>query len=132
MDIAPDIQSLVNAARAAMEHAYAPYSKFEVGTAVLTASGKVYCGCNVENASHSLSICAERSAIFKAVCEGERSIRTIVIAASSGEPAFPCGACRQVIAEFVQSGDDVDIYLVSDRGIEKHTLTELLPNAFKL
>ena len=132
MDIAPDIQSLIDAAHLAMGNAYAPYSNLKVGAAVLAASGRIYSGCNVENASYSLSTCAERTAIFNAVCEGERSIRAVAISNSSNEPAFPCGACRQVIAEFAAPDEDVDIYLVSDRGVEKYTLAELLPHAFKL
>ena len=113
-----------------MESAHAPYSNFKVGAAVLGASGKVYSGCNVENASYGLSICAERVAIFKAVSEGEQEIQAIAIANSTGKPAFPCGACRQVMAEF--AADEMYIHLVSDEGVEKHTLAELLPNAFRL
>jgi cytidine deaminase len=125
-----DIAKLVDTSKAAMESAYAPYSNFKVGAAVLGASGRIYSGCNVENASYGLSICAERVAIFKAVSEGEREIRAIAIANSSGKPAFPCGACRQVMAEF--AGDEMEILLVSDEGVEKHTLAELFPNAFRL
>lgn len=125
-----DIAKLVDASKAAMESAYAPYSNFKVGAVVQGGSGKVYSGCNVENASYGLSVCAERVAIFKAVSEGEKEIRAIVIANSSGKPAFPCGACRQVMAEF--AGDEMEILLVSDEGVEKHTLGELLPNAFRL
>ena len=123
------IDRLVAESKAAMEHAYAPYSSFRVGAAVLGASGRMYSGCNVENASYGLSVCAERVAIFKAVSEGEKQIEAIAIANSSGKPAFPCGACRQVMAEFAPDG--MEIYLVSDEGVEKHTLAELLPHAFK-
>jgi len=126
----PETDSLVAASIAAMAHAYAPYSNFKVGAAVLGASGRIYSGCNVENASYGLSICAERVSIFKAVSEGEREIRAIAIANSSGKPAFPCGACRQVMAEFASDG--MDIYLVSDEGVDKYTLAELLPHAFRL
>lgn len=129
-DMQTDVAKLVEASKAAMEQAYAPYSSFKVGAAVLGASGKVYSGCNVENASYGLSVCAERVAIFKAVSDGEKQIDAIAIANSSRKPAFPCGACRQVMAEF--AADDMEIYLVSDGGVEKHTLAELLPNAFRL
>ena len=121
---------LASLSRSAMDQAHAPYSNFKVGAAVLGASGRMYSGCNVENASYGLSICAERVAIFKAVSEGEQEIQAIAIANSTGKPAFPCGACRQVMAEF--AGDEMYIYLVSDEGVEKHTLAELLPNAFRL
>lgn len=123
--------SLVNAAKSAMTHAYAPYSKFQVGAAVLGASGKVYAGCNVENASYGLSICAERTAVANAVCAGEREIMAVAIATSVGEPAFPCGACRQVLAEFAPKGGDMTIYLVSAQGADTYTLSELLPHSFE-
>lgn len=123
---------LVGASQAAMKQAYAPYSKFMVGAAVLGASGRIYSGCNVENASYGLSICAERAAIFEAVCSGEREIRAVAISTSSGEVAFPCGACRQVIAEFVPDGADLPVYLASSNEVETYTLAELFPHAFKL
>lgn len=126
------IVALVEAARAAMEYAYAPYSRFNVGAAVLAESGKIYNGCNVENASYGLSICAERSAIGKMICAGERSIEAIAISASSGEAAFPCGACRQVIAEFASADRPVPVYLASSKGTEVFLLSDLLPHAFKL
>ena len=123
---------LVRISKRAMERAYAPYSNFKVGAAVLGASGRVYSGCNVENASYGLSVCAERTAIFKAVSEGEQEIRAIAISSSSGKPAFPCGACRQVMAEFAPSGENMQVYLVSDQGVETHTLADLLPHEFRL
>ena len=126
----PETDSLVEASRGAIEQAYAPYSNFKVGAAVMGASGRIYSGCNVENASYGLSVCAERVAIFKAVSEGETEIKAIAIANSTGKPAFPCGACRQVMAEFAPDG--MEIYLVSDEGVEKYMLAELLPHAFKL
>lgn len=91
---------LVAAAAAARAHAYAPYSRFRVGAAVRTADGQLYTGANVENASYPLSQCAERVAIHKAVSEGHRRIDTVVVVADGSEPAMPCGACRQVMAEF--------------------------------
>ena len=127
----PESEALVKAAKSAMEHAYAPYSNFKVGAAVLAKSGRMYSGCNVENASYGLSVCAERTAVFNAVCAGEREITAVAIAAP-GEPAFPCGACRQVLAEFAPKNGDMTIYLISDQGIEEHLLATLFPNAFKL
>ncbi len=115
-----------------MEDAYAPYSQFKVGAAVLGATGRVYTGCNVENASYGLSICAERAAIFRAVSEGELAIRAVAISNSTGKAAPPCGACRQVIAEFAPSDDTVSVYVASEDGLESYTLDELLPRAFEL
>lgn len=125
-------EKLIEAARAAINTAYAPYSKFQVGAAVLGESGRVYAGSNVENASFGLTICAERVAVLKAISEGEKTIKAVAVANSAGRRAFPCGACRQVIAEFVPVEGDVDIYLVSDEGVEAYTLANLLPHAFKL
>ena len=127
-----DLESLISASRAAMEKAYAPYSGFKVGAAVLGGSGGIYAGCNVENASYGLTICAERVAVFNAVSAGEKEIRAVAIANTTGKPAFPCGACRQVLAEFAPSDGKMEIHLVSDEGIETHTLAELLPHAFKV
>lgn len=127
-----DIDRLARESKAAMNKAYAPYSRFQVGAAVLGESGTIYQGCNVENASYGLSVCAERVAVFKAVCAGERSIKATAISCSGGKAAPPCGACRQVLAEFARKDAPVNIYLVSDEGVETHTLDELLPKAFKL
>jgi len=127
-----DVECLVAASKSAMESAYAPYSGFNVGAAVLGASGRIYTGCNVENASYGLSVCAERTAVFKAVCEGERAIRAVAISNCSGKASPPCGACRQVIAEFAAPAETVFIHLASEDGVETHTLDELLPHAFKL
>jgi len=132
MDESRQIESLVEAGKAAMRHAYAPYSGFKVGAAVLGASGRIYTGCNVENASYGLSVCAERAAISKAISEGEQAIQAIAISNSSGKAAFPCGACLQVMAEFAPAEETVNIYLVTDQGMETHTLAELLPHAFRL
>lgn len=127
-----DRDKLIAASKSAMEHAHAPYSGFKVGAAVLGGSGKVYTGCNVENASYGLSICAERTAILKAVSEGEKRICAIAISNSSGKLAFPCGACRQVMAEFAPETVSMTIYLVSDQGVEEYPLADLLPHAFGL
>lgn len=115
-------------ALAARERAYAPYSSFRVGAAVLASSGAIYAAPNVENASYGLSNCAERSAIFAMVAAGERSIRAIAIATDAPRPTAPCGACRQVIREFAQ---DVPIFLVTTRGAKAlHRLRDLLPFDF--
>jgi cytidine deaminase len=121
---------LLAAAKAAQRNAYAPYSKFRVGAALLTKSGKVYTGVNVENASYGLTICAERVALAKAVGEGHRKFRAIAVVAPSGKLS-PCGACRQVLAEF---GEMVVICADSrnPRRFRLYLLSELLPHAFKL
>ena len=107
--------------------AYAPYSKFAVGAAIETASGKVFTGCNVENLSFGLTICAERNAVFAAVAAGEREFVRIVIVADSQEPVSPCGACRQVLAEF---SERMEVRCVNLQGREfRARLDELLPRA---
>lgn len=95
-----DAKELMKMAIEARQNAYAPYSHFAVGAALLAESGKVYTGCNIENASYGLTCCAERNAIFAAVGAGERRFKMLAVAAASSEPVAPCGACRQVIAEF--------------------------------
>ena len=123
---------LMKLAEQAREMAYAPYSRFFVGAALMTASGKVYTGCNIENASSSLTNCAERTAFFKAVSQGERSFCAIAVVggAQGSEPVFcsPCGVCRQVMTEFCDP--DFRVILGNSQGIEVHTLGELLPLAF--
>jgi cytidine deaminase len=121
---------LIAAAKSAQRRAHAPYSKFHVGAALLTKSGKVYTGCNVENASYGLTICAERVAITKAVSEGHRQFKAIAVVAPSGALS-PCGACRQVLAEF----GEMVVVCADSRNAKKvrlHLLSELLPHAFKL
>lgn len=132
MEIPETIEELIRTTRSAMEQAYAPYSGFKVGAAILAESGKIYGGCNVENASYGLTVCAERNAVAAMVAAGDRSIRAVAIVASSDEPAYPCGACRQVIAEFAPSDKPVEIYLASKGETIVHTLDELLPHSFKL
>jgi len=125
-----ELRQLVDAARAARRKAYAPYSRFRVGAALLAADGTVYTGANVENASYGLTICAERVAIGNAVSDGRRRFRAIAVVAS-GRQVTPCGACRQVLAEF----GDLEV-LVADarRGAPPATfrLRDLLPAAFNL
>jgi cytidine deaminase len=120
---------LLRQARAAMKNAYAPYSKFHVGAALLLADGRVFSGCNVENASYGLTICAERNAIFAAVAAGKRKpeIATIVVANDRGIACSPCGACRQVIAEF---GAQTAVWFWGQDGWTVQTIGQLLPNGF--
>lgn len=122
-----DTEVLLQAAAKAAKQAYAPYSGFSVGAAVQTASGNIFSGCNVENASYGLTMCAERVAVFKAVSEGERTI--VAIALCSEGAAYPCGACRQVLSEF---GPDMEVIIGDGSGqfSEQMTLKDLLPKAF--
>jgi cytidine deaminase len=123
-------QQMIAAAREAAANAYCPYSRFRVGAAVLTSRGEIFAGCNVENASYGLTICAERSAIFQAVAKsGEKlAIRAVVVFTPTSEPTAPCGACRQVINEF---GPDAEVLSVSDAPlVVTRRLSELLPDAF--
>ena len=124
-------ERLFVAAREVLARAYAPYSKFHVGAAVLAASGAVYAGCNVENASYGLTICAERSAIAAGVAaEGPSfKIRAVAVLNSSDTPCAPCGACRQVIFEF---GQDADVIYQGRPGLEHSTARALLPAGFTL
>jgi cytidine deaminase len=126
----PGFRKLIAAAKAAQRNAHAPYSKFRVGAALLTKSGKVYTGVNVENASYGLTNCAERVAVGKAVSEGHRQFQAIAVVAPS-HALSPCGACRQVLAEF---GELVVICADSrnTRRVRIYLLSELLPHAFKL
>ena len=122
-------RKLKAAAKAASQHAHAPYSHFRVGAAVLSDRGTIHAGCNVENASYGLTICAERNAIFQAVAQGARKIRALAVYTPTDAPTTPCGACRQVLAEF---GRDAPIFCCTDDDAsdELYTLAELLPNAF--
>jgi len=134
-----NIRLLIREAMHAREMAYAPYSGYLVGAAVFVPSGRIYTGCNVENASYGLSICAERNAIHKAVSEGQRHIDAIAITGApiGKEPseadtmAYPCGACRQVIAEFPPGeGETLVIVAKSEEDYEVYTISELLPKTF--
>jgi len=121
-----DYQSLIAKAMEARKQAYAPYSDFAVGAALLGKSGRVYTGCNVENASYGLSTCAERVAVFKAVSEGERDFVAIAVVTEKG--VTPCGACRQVLMEF---GGDIQVIVADAAGEYRvFALRELLPDAF--
>lgn len=120
---------LLAKAKVAMENAYSPYSEFKVGAAVLTADGRIFSGCNIENASYGATICAERCAMFKAVSEGCNKFTRIAVVCSSGHYAYPCGMCRQVMAEFMDS-DAVIILEDCDKGILEISLGDSLPYAF--
>jgi len=119
--------TLVEAARAAREHAYAPYSRFPVGCALEADDGRVFVGCNVENASYGLGICAERAAVSAAVSAGARRFRRAVVVTDAEPPAPPCGACRQVLAEF---GRDFAVDGVGAVRTVRWSLAELLPIPF--
>lgn len=121
--------TLAEAALAARAHAYAPYSRFLVGAAVQTADGRIFTGCNVENATYGLTRCAEQVAIAKAVSEGARRFVRIAIASQTDPPAVPCGMCRQMMVEFCE---DLEIELVNPAGGTRTVyLRDLLPHAFR-
>lgn len=123
-------KELIDISIKAQENAYAPYSNFKVGAALLCADGTIYTGCNIENATYGATNCAERTAIFKAVSEGKRDFTAIAITSSDGGLTYPCGICRQVMAEFSPS---MRIILCDKNGsIVTHALSELLPHSFTL
>lgn len=125
------ITELTNAAQKAQHNAYAPYSGFHVGAAVLTEDDSIFCGCNVENAAYPLGQCAEATAIGAMIANGEKTISAILIASPTEDYCFPCGGCRQKIAEFAD--DNTPIVLVNTRGdTQTHTVGDLLPYAFRL
>ncbi len=119
---------MIKMALQARENAYASYSNFKVGAALLASSEKVYTGCNVENATYGLTVCAERVALWKAISEGEREFVRIAVASESERPAAPCGACRQLLWEFCR---DIEVILANTRGLrEFHRMAELFPKPF--
>ena len=121
-------EKLLELAHEARERAYAPYSHYAVGAALLTKDGRVYQGCNIENAAYGLTICAERTAIFKAISEGHRDLKRIVIAGKSEDYCVPCGSCRQVMQEFAPQ---MEVICLNGKGEAKHfALKELLPYGF--
>jgi cytidine deaminase len=119
--------TLVDAARAVQQRAYAPYSRFRVGCALEADDGRVFVACNVENASYGLTICAERAAVCAAVAAGARRFRRAVVVSDADPPAAPCGACRQVLSEF---GGDLRVESVGSAQTVSWTVAELLPAAF--
>jgi cytidine deaminase len=123
-------RSLVSEARRAAENAYSPFSKVKVGAAILTSDGQVFSGCNVENSSYGLSICAERTAAVKAVSSGARSFKAVAVVSNLEGLTYPCGACRQFLSEF---GDDITVIVAPRKGkVMRHGLGELLPETFLL
>ncbi|RDW22074.1 cytidine deaminase [Oceanobacillus chungangensis] len=123
------MNKLIDEAINARNNAYVPYSKFRVGAALLTKSGKVYTGCNIENAAYSLACCAERVTIFKAISEGETEFVEMAVAADTKRPVPPCGACRQVMSEFFDK--KMNIYLTNiNKETKNFTMEELLPFSF--
>jgi cytidine deaminase len=130
--LSPDVrEKLLRSAKKAMKNAHAPYSKFRVGAAILTAKGEVFSGCNVENASYGMTNCAERTAIFSAVAQSgpKLEILAVAVANDKGVPCAPCGACRQVIYEF---GPDATVFFQGAHGPKQAHITELLPEGFRL
>ena len=124
-----NIEQLMEEAKKARDKAYVPYSKFGVGAALLTTDGKVYHGCNIENAAYSMCNCAERTALFKAYSEGDRDFQMMAVVADTDRPCSPCGACRQVISELCPS--DMKVILTNLKGdVKELTVAELLPGAF--
>jgi cytidine deaminase len=122
-------EKLIEESKKAREKAYVPYSNFQVGAALLTTDGKVYHGCNIENAAYSMCNCAERTALFKAYSEGDRDFKMLAVVADTDRPCSPCGACRQVISELCPS--DMKVVLTNLKGdILELTVAELLPGAF--
>jgi len=121
-----DVDALVQEAARARQNAYAPYSRYRVGAAVLTADGRIFTGCNVENAVYPLGLCAERVAIFKAVSEGYRDFKAIAVVTDNG--GSPCGSCRQVMHEFAP---EMTVFIADERGeMRRTTVAELLPDSF--
>ncbi len=121
-------EKLIKVAEKARKRAYTPYSKFKVGAAILSSDGKIFTGCNIENASFGLTVCAERVAILKAISEGSSKFEAIAIVGDTNRPCSPCGACRQVISEF---GKDIKIIMYNLKGdIKIKKIDELLPEAF--
>lgn len=124
-----NIENLIEESKKAREKAYVPYSKFGVGAAILTKDGKVYQGCNIENAAYSMCNCAERTALFSAYSQGDRDFSMLAVVADTDRPCSPCGACRQVISELCPQ--DMKVVLTNLKGdILELTVAELLPGAF--
>ncbi|WHH59575.1 cytidine deaminase [Petroclostridium sp. X23] len=123
-----DEKKLLELASEARQNSYSPYSKFRVGAALLTKSGKIFTGCNIENATYGATCCAERTAIYKAISEGEKEFDAIAVQGDNEGLTFPCGICRQVISEFAP---DIQVVLGDHKGnVKKFSLSELLPHAF--
>ena len=127
-----DYKLLMDKAKEASKMSYSPFSRFAVGASVLAKSGKIYTGCNVENSSFGMTICAERCAIFKAVSEGEREISAVAIYSPNADDCNPCGACRQVMFEFQNEEEGVEIITENMGELVVRNLSEYLPYGFKI
>ena len=127
-----DYKLLMDKAKQASKMSYSPFSRFAVGASVLAKSGKIYTGCNVENSSFGMTICAERCAIFKAISEGERCIEAVAIYSPNADDCNPCGACRQVMFEFQDDGNDIEIITENLGELIVRKLSEYLPYGFKI
>lgn len=127
-----EYSELLNYAKDASENAYAPYSNFKVGACVLSDDGRLYKGCNFENSSYGLAICAERNAIGSAIADGVRKISAVAIYSPNQENCLPCGACRQVMAEFRPENSDIDIITTDNGELKVYKLEYLLPESFNL
>ena len=126
-----DFKNLMDKAKDASQKSYSPFSRFAVGAAVMCASGKIYSGCNVENSSFGLTICAERCAIFKAISEGEREILAVAIYSPNSDSCYPCGACRQVMFEF-QGDEEISVVTENFGELEIKKLSYFLPCGFRI
>lgn len=133
MEMPEDIQEnilLIKKAKQAQKNSYSPYSKFRVGAALMTEDNKIYTGCNIENSSYGASVCAERTALFKAVSKGYKSFKKLAVVSDLNDITYPCGICLQVISEFMPNGKI--IFEDKDKKIHIYNVSELIPCAFKL
>ncbi len=126
-----DYKLLMDTAKEAAKKSYSPFSKFAVGAGVLTASGNIYGGCNIENSSFGMTICAERCAIFKAVSDGEKEILAVAIYSPNEDDCYPCGACRQVMYEF-QGDNEIEIITEEKGNLNIKKMSDFLPYGFKI
>ncbi len=125
-------EQLMNSAKEASKMSYSPFSRFAVGAGVLAGSGKIYTGCNIENSSFGMTICAERCAIFKAISEGEKEILAVAIYSPNADNCYPCGACRQVMSEFESDSAELEVITENLGQLEVRKLSEFLPFGFKI
>lgn len=125
-----DYKELLSKAKKVSKNAYVPYSQFKVGACILTEDGKTFCGCNFENASYGLTICAERNAVGSAIAKGHKKIKAVALYSPNEDNCVPCGACRQVLAEF--QCDDIDIITEINGEPKIYKLSYLMPESFKL
>lgn len=127
-----DYNLLMDKAKEASKNSYSPFSRFAVGAAVMTTSGAIFQGCNVENSSFGLTNCAERTAIFKSVSEGEKEILAVAIYSPNADSCYPCGACRQVLYEFQTDDYEIDVVTENLGQLEVKKLSYFLPNGFRI